>query len=635
MIKILVLLCMMLIPTIAFSADGVFTNLRATNARFTNFSTVNGKFHGASTGTFTGSFVGNLIGTCQVPSVVPTLDEARTISACVNKTVVVTSALTSAQSNILGPWPADRALEFKKGGSIANTTAFTFATGTTVTIPDHLYVFAGSGQISGLTEVHPESFGAVGDMTTNDSVAVQKAVDSCLSAASHYASPLILKKKYLLNAPINIDRSFDTPTAGKGNFRIVAQGEGAGFYVSSAIKMFSSTWVSSTQAVSHMISFEGVTFQSSNTALAAYVLDEKFIRVTFDKCFFTGIKAMTASKVCFSFSFTDCWIRDWTGIFFEELWMGATDVSFINNQIQGGATGTTVAKFGQAAEGIRFISNTVENTGGVVLQFVNGARGGEISGNYFEANAKTSGSYYIDLTGTGLWPVSGMTVSGNMFMMFDTQDVAHDFYAIYASGAVGLTLSGNYTNKDGLYLTNNGTLGGVVSIGNVQSDTRAIRDNIYGKSINLLSETELSGQNVYSIKTFEITKDYTSDLFNAAATTDSAVLWHQPENTLLIGFRMLQLNAFTGAGVTNLGITVGDATNNSGLFTEAMNLTGAPTGLPRSNRGVYWKGGAVGTEIYTDYQWPRDWTAYAVATGANLNTLTAGKVIFYFVYRSL
>lgn len=50
MIKIISFL-LVLIPTIAFSADGVFTNLRATNARFTNFSTQAGKFHGTMSGT--------------------------------------------------------------------------------------------------------------------------------------------------------------------------------------------------------------------------------------------------------------------------------------------------------------------------------------------------------------------------------------------------------------------------------------------------------------------------------------------------------------------------------------------------------------------------------------------------------
>lgn len=54
-----------------------------------------------------------------------TLEAARTSLDCANKTIVVTSALTAAQSNITDAWPTDRALRVEKGGSIANSTVFT------------------------------------------------------------------------------------------------------------------------------------------------------------------------------------------------------------------------------------------------------------------------------------------------------------------------------------------------------------------------------------------------------------------------------------------------------------------------------------------------------------------------------
>lgn len=53
-----------------------------------------------------------------------TLEAARTAPDTANKIVVVTSALTQAQSNIVAAWPADRKLKFEVGGSIANSTAF-------------------------------------------------------------------------------------------------------------------------------------------------------------------------------------------------------------------------------------------------------------------------------------------------------------------------------------------------------------------------------------------------------------------------------------------------------------------------------------------------------------------------------
>jgi len=55
----------------------------------------------------------------------PTLEAARTDLDVAGKTVVVTSTLTEAQSNITAAWTSDRALRVENGGSIANSTTFT------------------------------------------------------------------------------------------------------------------------------------------------------------------------------------------------------------------------------------------------------------------------------------------------------------------------------------------------------------------------------------------------------------------------------------------------------------------------------------------------------------------------------
>jgi hypothetical protein len=77
------------------------------------------------------------------------LSAAATDADTAGKTIVVTSALNAAMSNIssatVHKWPADRALRIDKGGSIGNTTKFkidgNFKAG--------LYtVFTGSGRLS-------------------------------------------------------------------------------------------------------------------------------------------------------------------------------------------------------------------------------------------------------------------------------------------------------------------------------------------------------------------------------------------------------------------------------------------------------------------------------------------------------
>ena len=130
----------------------------------------------------------------------PTLEAARTSADCVGKTVVVTSALTAAQSDITAAWPTDRALEVKKGGSIANTVAFiingSFSAG--------LYqVFTGTGAItlSGNTrEDYPEWWGIDG---TSDQVQINQAINAFGNSTSIINSgKVVLTGQYVISDKI-------------------------------------------------------------------------------------------------------------------------------------------------------------------------------------------------------------------------------------------------------------------------------------------------------------------------------------------------------------------------------------------------------------------------------------------------
>ena len=112
----------------------------------------------------------------------PTLEAARTSADCAGKTVVVTSALTAAQSNITAAWPKDRALEVRKGGSIANSTDFTINSSFSA---GRYQVFAGTGAIMGLGEIHVDWFGAQSDGSADSTNAINKAVACALKAPLH------------------------------------------------------------------------------------------------------------------------------------------------------------------------------------------------------------------------------------------------------------------------------------------------------------------------------------------------------------------------------------------------------------------------------------------------------------------
>lgn len=85
-----------------------------------------------------------------------TLEAARTSSEAVGKTIVVTTELTEAQSNITAAWPTDRGLKVEKGGSINPTASFT-----------------------GLRESYPEWFG---ENTTPGTTDMTNAMNKALAA---------------------------------------------------------------------------------------------------------------------------------------------------------------------------------------------------------------------------------------------------------------------------------------------------------------------------------------------------------------------------------------------------------------------------------------------------------------------
>lgn len=111
-----------------------------------------------------------------------TLEVARTALDVVGKTVVVTTALTEAQSNILAAWPADRALKVEKGGSIVFSSPVTFlgkvvmSSGSKITTdnslvfgggfdapPNYLLDASGFVQFLNIDKIYPQWFGAMGD----------------------------------------------------------------------------------------------------------------------------------------------------------------------------------------------------------------------------------------------------------------------------------------------------------------------------------------------------------------------------------------------------------------------------------------------------------------------------------------
>jgi hypothetical protein len=146
------------------------------------------------------------------------------------------------------------------------------------------------------------------------SAAVATAISWCI--ANHCS--LEIPYRIRLASAVNIDRA---ESASYDEYFTIFSTNGGGFYVSTAIAMFSSSISFTTAPVTALIKFKGIYFEASSSALAAYVLDDaRFLRTKFESCDFSKIKCLSAPTVITqSIYFFQCNMRRWAGTFFSSL----------------------------------------------------------------------------------------------------------------------------------------------------------------------------------------------------------------------------------------------------------------------------------------------------------------------------
>lgn len=133
--------------------------------------------------------------------------------------------------------------------------------------------------------------------------------------------------------------------------------------------------------------------------------------------------------------------------------------------------------------------------------------------------------------------------------------------------------------------------------------------------------------NALLIKVAKVTKAHDADLFDASALTDSATIWQQPANSVLLSAKYVLDAQFTG--VTTLDVDMGLAGDNDGLINAGADLVGDTEGDEFSIRGAYWSAStAAGYHAAS----ATDWIAYATSTVENLDQTSAGAITFYFAY---
>lgn len=139
----------------------------------------------------------------------PDIEAARSAPDAAGKTIHITADHPVSADTL---WPADRNLVIDRGGrlTIANGKILTFETGSYFP-PVEYQVFAGSGKVSGLTNVTPQMWGA-----KNDNSSVSTTTAAAIAAYATGANVYWPQGSYLINNTIVFSPQQRTTGAGRG-----------------------------------------------------------------------------------------------------------------------------------------------------------------------------------------------------------------------------------------------------------------------------------------------------------------------------------------------------------------------------------------------------------------------------------
>lgn len=227
------------------------------------------------------------------------------------ETTICINASTSGNATI----PSNVQLWFIKGGQLTGNITFTGGPDQiTASLSQEIFsasstiVFAstGSGYIS------PDW------LDGTDTQKVQWAVDMAEAALS--GLPIKINRMYTLTASVMIDYSDVTRW-----FRIIGEGQNAGFYTSSAIDMFSSNNAHTTAPVVNGVKFENIRFEASANTVNCWVVDgDKFVRIRFIGCDFQKIRCAYTENYFQSWWFEDINVYGIKGWFMQVVSAGAS-----------------------------------------------------------------------------------------------------------------------------------------------------------------------------------------------------------------------------------------------------------------------------------------------------------------------
>lgn len=252
------------------------------------------------------------------------------------------------------------------------------------------------------------SYGAVCDGVTDDTAAVQAAINAAIANNTG----VLVNGTCKLTASLKIDRLVDT--AIENSWFVVYSDNGGGFYVDTAITILDTNLNYTTAPKTSQIFFQNLRFEVSSSTVDAYVISAGYLRTAFSGCsfhkikFFAGAPAGSWSQ---SIYLDKCVARGWKGLFFNNA-TETYDLKINQCLIEANNPSGGVGAFNLGTSNMcSFTDNVIEGIHGYCIRYT-GSNGLSVIGNYFEKDTGPE----IDGTPTDGTPFAlGVSIIGNHF----------------------------------------------------------------------------------------------------------------------------------------------------------------------------------------------------------------------------
>lgn len=330
------------------------------------------------------------------------------------------------------------------GGPIdRRSTLFALTSGA---IAAHGGAGAAQGDGSGLRgDVDPIHFGARYDGVSDDSAALQRAVDACAEGGGQWrnlviSGPLLIARSVMIDRPV--DRSLGIfQIAGVGNGRLLGKGRAP---------LFDSRLPMQKDPVSEYVRICDLAVSGG----ACPLFSEKFIRIQIENCFFDESVVLISRHYIQSLEISSSRFIGKSNYYI----IHSNDAYNINIDNCNFERSGKLLKIDNSASGISIDRNVFETCDAPIID-INGVNGLNFNGNYTEYNEGPA-----ILLGNDLGKSRGISIFGNNLK--GTHGEGGRQCEIVLGRAEGVASGGNYCSGN-LYDTSYLRLGGMRSMGDI------------------------------------------------------------------------------------------------------------------------------------------------------------------------